>query len=447
MNSSSIFNIKRKRSLHLLMSYLPKMRKLEIVQKNKRLQHALKIKEVLYEIYSLKNTNQSASYNLSTTSADDFTKREILTSLFEISNLPFFNGIGFTLRGHSKRISNIINLPPFDLSTTSTTKIVSYSWDSTIKIWDITSQSLYASLPPVSEEDIIIAVIPLYTSHTLQNKKNPILLMAVTWDKKIIIYNIITNTIHYQTTIEQYGKLLWAIKCDNYLLTSSYEHDIRVWTIPNFFHEESLIEALLKRPEDANDNNKRFTCVHILKGHNDAIPRMIQLKDKRIASCSWDRTIRIWNLNTFGCEHTFKVYEDKLTQLLQLNDNRLACLSLNGVVRVLNLSSKKFDVEFEGSDFMFQLRDGRMVTGIGEETFQVINLNTLKVELVFRTAHVDNISAFLQLNDGRVITASFDNDIKVYGFVTKHELQHEAYDYEFKYEKECLYITHKSKMC
>jgi hypothetical protein len=140
------------------------------------------------------------------------------------------------------------------------------------------------------------------------------------------------------------------------------------------------------------------------------------------------------------------VYEDKLTQLLQLNDMRLACLSLNGVVRVLNLYTKKFDVEFEGSDFMFQLRDGRMVTGIGEETFQVINLNTLKVELVFRTAHVDNISVFLQLNDGRVITASFDNDIKVYGFVTKHELQHEAYDYEFKYEKECLYITHKSKM-
>ena len=443
MNSSSIFNIKRKRSLHLLMSYLPKMRKLEIVQKNKRLQHALKIKEVLYEIYSLKNTNQSASYNLSTYSNDDFTKREILTSLFEISNLPFFNGIGFTLRGHSKRISNIINLPPFD--DKPNTKIVSYSWDSTIKIWDITSQSLYASLPAVSEEDIIIAVIPLYTAQTLQNKKNPILLMAVTWDKKIIIYNLITKTIHYQTTIEQYGKLLWAIKCDNYLLTSSYEHNIRIWTIPNFFLEESLIEALLKRPEDAEEN-KRFTCVQILQAHNDAVPRMIQLKDKKIASCSWDKTIRIWNLNTFVCEHTYKVYEDKLIQLLQLNDMRLACLSLNGVVRVLNLHTKKFDVEFEGSDFMFQLKDGRMVTGIGEETFQVININTLKVELVFRTAHVDNISAFLQLNDGRVITASFDNDIKVYGFVTKHELQHEAYDYEFKYEKECLYITHKSKM-
>ena len=437
MNSSSIFNIKRKKSLNLLMSYLPKMRKLEIVQKNKRLQKALKIKEVLYEIYSLKNSNKSASYSLTEFGDDEYTKREILNSLFEISNLPFFNGIGFTLKGHTKRISSMIKLPPINENDN---KIASYSWDCTIKIWDINTQKLSITLPPVKEDDIICALIPLYNETSLQNKKNPIHLMAVTWDKNIYFYNLQNNKIEHTKTIEQYGKLICAIKSKNYLLTSSYESHIRVWSIPNFHQSDNILDTLLKKPDE---EEQEFKCVTILSGHSDAVPKMIELSNGKIASCSWDKTIRIWNLDNFSCDIVIDSYKEKWLTMIELTDKRIATVSLDGFVKITNIEKKECDFEFEGNDFIYQLEDGRIVTGRGEETFQIVNINTKKAELVFKTSHQDNISSFLQIEDGRVITSSFDKTINVYGFVTKKELIYDAYDYDYNFDNECLFITHK----
>lgn len=437
MNSSSIFNIKRKKTLNLLMSYLPKMRKLEIVQKNKRLQKALKIKEVLYEIYSLKNSNQSASYSLQDFGTDEYTKREILNSLFEISNLPFFNGIGFTLKGHTKRISLITKLPPIKEDDN---KIASCSWDCTIKIWDMNTQDLDVSLPPVKEDDIICSLIPLYNETTLQNKKNPIYLMAVTWDKNIYFYNLANNKIEHTKTIEQFGKLICAIKSRNFLLTSSYESAIRVWSIPNYLHNDNKLENIFKKKDEKEEE---FNCLATLNGHTDAVPKMIELSNGKIASLSWDKTVRIWNLDTFNCDLILDQSQEKLVDMIQLKDGRIATHSLSGKIRIINLIKKECDYQFEGNYFLYQLDDGRLVTGIEDSTFQIFNLETKKKELHFKTAHKDSISCFIQLEDGRIITSSFDKTIRVYGFVTKRELINEAYDYDFHYENGCLYITHE----
>ena len=58
MNSSNIFNIRRKSTLITLMSFLPKRRKLELIRENKRLQKALGVKEVLYQIYNIKKSEE-----------------------------------------------------------------------------------------------------------------------------------------------------------------------------------------------------------------------------------------------------------------------------------------------------------------------------------------------------------------------------------------------------
>ena len=89
MNSSNLFNIRKKNTLVTLMSFLPKRKRLELIRENKRLQKALKVTEVLYRIYSLKKNENIANYDLNDYGDDEYTKREILKSLFETSNLPF----------------------------------------------------------------------------------------------------------------------------------------------------------------------------------------------------------------------------------------------------------------------------------------------------------------------------------------------------------------------
>ena len=75
MNSSNIFNIRMKKTLVTLMSFVPKKRRLQIIQENKRLQKALKVHEIIYQIYSLKNWDIPEEYHLQDYTGDEFTKR------------------------------------------------------------------------------------------------------------------------------------------------------------------------------------------------------------------------------------------------------------------------------------------------------------------------------------------------------------------------------------
>ena len=75
MNSSNIFNIRRKSTLITLMSFLPKRRKLELIRENKRLQKALGVKEVLYQIYNIKKSEEHLDYDLTHYIRDEYTKR------------------------------------------------------------------------------------------------------------------------------------------------------------------------------------------------------------------------------------------------------------------------------------------------------------------------------------------------------------------------------------
>jgi WD40 repeat protein len=237
MNPTNIFNLKRKKILVLVMSFIPKKRILQIIKKNKRLQKLLKISPTLYEIYSLKNVNHPFTYKLQNYGNDEFLKKELLFSLFEIANLQFFENIGFEIKNtnkdsHKKRISNIVKLPSF---IDNDVLIASFSWDNSLKIWNLTKKTLQVNFTlPI--DDIIIQEIPLYDKKIVADKKKPIKIMIITWDKDIIIYNLRNNEVFATRKIEQAGKLITAIRVNRLLCTSSYENEIRIWNIFFFFH-------------------------------------------------------------------------------------------------------------------------------------------------------------------------------------------------------------------
>ena len=226
MNPTNIFNLKRKKILVLVMSFIPKKRILQIIKKNKRLQKLLKISPTLYEIYSLKNVNHPFTYKLQNYGNDEFLKKELLFSLFEIANLQFFENIGFEIKNtnkdsHKKRISNIVKLPSF---IDNDVLIASFSWDNSLKIWNLTKKTLQVNFTlPI--DDIIIQVIPLYDKKIVADKKKPIKIMIITWDKDIIIHNLRNNEVFATRKIEQAGKLITAIRVNRLLCTSSYEKE------------------------------------------------------------------------------------------------------------------------------------------------------------------------------------------------------------------------------
>ena len=292
MNSSNIFNIRKKSTLITLMSFLPKRRKLELIRENKRLQKALGVKEVLYQIYNIRKSEDQLDYDLTHYLRDEYTKREILKSLFEICNLPFFNNIGFNLQTssqanppssqiqktsnicHSKIINNIVRLPPM---VEGQILIGSYSWDNTFKIWDIPSNTLVYNLK-LPLEDIICGVIPLYDIQKFQDRRQQVLLTIITWDKSIITYNLRDNKIYLIKNIDLFGKIMCVLRVNNYVLTSSYESEINVWNLND----------LITKQKDPDLNKINPKKVHVFKGHKGPIPKIITYDKNRVYYCGRD---------------------------------------------------------------------------------------------------------------------------------------------------------------
>ena len=192
----------------------------------------------------------------------------------------------------------------------------------------------------------------------------------------------------------------------------------------------------------ANNPKKVF----VFKGHKGPIPKIISYDNKRILSCGWDESIKMWNLEKFVCEDSINKIGDKLINMNLLKDKITLGVVVNyGDVKLINLKTKEVIMQFEGTYFIYELNDHRLITVLHEIELEIMNLNTKKVELIYKTSHKSKISGLIQLEDGRIITCSYDQTIKIHGFVSKREKSNDAEDFIYSYWDDCLYITHKSK--
>jgi len=154
--------------------------------------------------------------------------------------------------------------------------------------------------------------------------------------------------------------------------------------------------------------------------------------------------VKIWNLDKFNCEDSINNIGDKLINMTLLKDKITLGVVLNyGNIKLINIKTKETSMMFTGNYFIYELKDHRIITIFHETDIKIMNINTKKQELLYKTSHKSKISGFVQLDDGRLITCSYDQTIKVHGFVSKREKSKDAEDFILRYGNDCLYITYK----
>ena len=146
-----------------------------------------------------------------------------------------------------------------------------------------------------------------------------------------------------------------------------------------------------------------------LEGHDDGVTALAALPDGRLASGSWDKTIRLWDLKVGTETARLEGHDDRVNALAVLTDGRLASGSDDKTIRLWDLRTGQEAARLEGHDgsvcTLALLPDGQLASGSWDKTIRLWDLKSGK-ELARLEGHSDRVNALAFLPDGRLASGS-----------------------------------------
>lgn len=158
-------------------------------------------------------------------------------------------------------------------------------------------------------------------------------------------------------------------------------------------------------------------CVATLTGHTIGISSLQVLPDGRLASGSWDNTIRIWDLKSHLCLAVLSEHTEWIDTIQVLSDGRLASGSWDKTIRIWDLKSHSCVAILEGHTKAIQilhaLHDGRLVSGSWDNTIRIWDTQSHSCVATLE-GHTGFVHTFQVLLDGRLASGSYDSSIRIW---------------------------------
>jgi len=306
------------------------------------------------------------------------------------------------LQGHNDAVCSVVQL--------AGGRLVTGSWDNTLKVWDPGPRPAGESHKPKKYErkkrckgaclltlkghsDHVTCIAPLADGG----------LVSGSWDRTLRVWNaegecevILEGHCNYVNSVVQMA--------DGRILSGSQDETLRVW------------ERKGRAPTPGESTIPQcWDCTLVLKGHRNDITCVVQLEDGRVASGSFDKTVRIWNVvGGDGCVSTLVGHEDEVNSVTQLLDGRLVSGSVDMTLRVWDITEETSTclLVLEGHTkavvCVAPLQDGRVISGSEDRTLRLWSMQHRTSHVAILEGHTDDITCVAQLKDGRVASGSHD---------------------------------------
>ena len=136
------------------------------------------------------------------------------------------------------------------------------------------------------------------------------------------------------------------------------------------------------------DSLTSYKNIQNIKAHSGSVKKILELKNGKIASCSDDKTIKIWNFsdNNLILEKTFDKYNTTgISNILELNNNiMVSCPDGNGSVIFWNMNNSEIIAEIKEINCNFcwnelkKLSEKIIIVG-GEENIYLISVEKYNI--------------------------------------------------------------------
>ena len=168
-------------------------------------------------------------------------------------------------------------------------------------------------------------------------------------------------------------------------------------------------------------NKTYFKCVKTINdGHKDKVVCLTEIIGGKIATGSYDNTIKIWNLNSFNniCERTINE-EGNVFCLLEFENNMLLSGTNKNNINLFNLNVKSNNkiFSFQGHTLwvnnIIKLNNIYFASCSNDNQIRIWDYNNKICSNILRS-HVDGVLSLILLSDGQLCSGGADLSIKIY---------------------------------
>lgn len=136
----------------------------------------------------------------------------------------------------------------------------------------------------------------------------------------------------------------------------------------------------------------------------------------KLISCSEDKTIRVWNLNSGACIRTLAGHADSVFCLQTLDNGEIASISFDKTIKLWHIQTGKCldTLEHSNNGYCFkQLRKHEFVIGSSDGLIKIVDFST-GVSVKEVGSHSGWVTCLELLPNGELVSSSLDKTIKVW---------------------------------
>lgn len=166
-------------------------------------------------------------------------------------------------------------------------------------------------------------------------------------------------------------------------------------------------------------NEKQFNCIKTLKGHTEKIVSLIELSSGKLASGSYDNTIRIWDIENNREEKLIKE-RGKVFCLLEFEENKLLCGISDNCINLWDINSEDDNCQFSFTghklwvNSLVKLNNNYFASASNDSKIKIWDYNNRKCLNTLK-GHTDCILSLILLkNNNYLCSGSVDLTIRIW---------------------------------
>lgn len=226
-------------------------------------------------------------------------------------------------------------------------------------------------------------------------------------------YQVITNLLKNNISLERF------ILIPNETIQTNIENLI------DFLNNKFSIEIDIPKNKQStslfNMELSKAICIKTLEDHKEGVSNIVLLNDRRLATCSLDGTIKVFNSTNYDCAMTIPGHKKFVNYIAQLDDGKIISCSSDQTLKIWRINKNTFKcekvIDIKKTNIL------KIICLTNKRIAMCANDKTIKIRQGFypygliatMQGHTEEVRSIIQIKDGRIVSGSYyDNTLRIW---------------------------------